>query len=169
MKSYTLPKYRRRFYKYLPMINLLLVSLCLLSCFIVLVIVYLYFTFPKPLSVRSQQIVHKAVVEKISRRPQTDAAYIASLPYGDLVYKIYRHESSAGKYDACKPTGHNGFGYGIYNGNYPCFSSFKIVAKKVSDWLVLHLQTLSVRQTLCLYNTGKAFDNCEYADYTQAL
>jgi len=106
----------------------------------------------------------------ITPTPYTDEQTLKSLPYGQLVWQTYGHESSYGKNDACKSQGlFNGFGFAQNNFGYQCFSSLQEVATKVSDWFASHLQTMTVKQALCFYNKGKLMEDCNYAEYTLAL
>lgn len=73
----------------------------------------------------------------------------------EIVYKIYRLESSAGINDSCKAEGKfNGYGYAIYKGSYRCFESHEQVTEIVSDWVIEKLKTHSLPETLCGYNLG---------------
>lgn len=100
----------------------------------------------------------------------TDEEMIKALPNGQLVWQIYGHESTWGKFDSCKAQGKvNGFGYGQSKFGYRCFDSLKEVATHVSHWLTVHLQTQTIAQALCEYNTGKITNTCNYERYTQSL
>lgn len=102
----------------------------------------------------------------------TDKEYMLSLPYGNLVWKTYGHESSYGKNDSCQRQGrYNGFGYAQSSFGYSCFSSAREVAKKVSDWFIhaINIAGMSAKQALCYYNQGKVMSDCDYAEYTLAL
>lgn len=102
--------------------------------------------------------------------PITQEQMIKSLPNGSIVWKTYGHESTYGKFDACKSQGlFNGFGFAQNDFGYQCFSSLQEVASKVSDWFALHLQTMTTKQALCYYNTGTKLDDCGYAEYTLSL
>ncbi len=106
----------------------------------------------------------------ISETPRSDEEIIRSLPYGDLIWKTYGHESTWGKYDGCRAQGkYNGFGFEQNDTGYVCFGSLKEVAVKVSQWFEQHLKTITVRQALCYYCYGKLMDNCDYADYSLNL
>ncbi|HZE87075.1 MAG TPA: hypothetical protein VE090_02595 [Methylomirabilota bacterium] len=164
MKSYQKSALRRKLYRELPDIAFCtLLSIAIITMFIL----------------STNQPVEKKVttplVEKLSITPTatptpTDEQMIKALPHGDLVWKTYGHESTFGKNDACKNQGlYNGFGYAQSSSGYQCFSSLREVATKVSDWFISHLQTMTVRQALCFYNTGKFMDECDYAEYTLAI
>ncbi len=100
----------------------------------------------------------------------TPEEMMKALPHGELVWKTYGHESTWGKFDDCRNQGlYNGFGYAQHKYGYQCFSSLEEVATKVSKWFDRHLQTMTVRQALCYYNTGEFLDDCNYADYTLSL
>jgi len=104
--------------------------------------------------------------------PPTDEGIIKSLSYGELIWKVYGHESTWGKFDSCRNKRlFNGFGYAQHKSGYQCFSSLEEVASKVSRWFVkrLDIEGMTVSQALCYYNTGRFLDSCDYADYTLAL
>jgi hypothetical protein len=98
-------------------------------------------------------------------KPLTDYELIHSLPYGEIVWKVYRLESSAGKNDKCKEKGKfNGFGYGQNTFVWNCFDSLEIVAKKVSKWFEKHLFDKTIEEALCYYNIGKITKTCTYLE-----
>lgn len=165
MKSYKISALRRRIVAKLPTIALVI---WMIDAILILMIVHNVTVkhtsaAPKP---RPQHIVRAVVVEKVSFRPQTEEGYALTLPYGDLVWKTFGHESSYGKNDSCRKIGmYNGFGYAEPH----CYASFKEVADKVSAWFAYQLQTKTVKEALCYYNMGEKMQDCEYAEYTLAL
>jgi hypothetical protein len=104
-------------------------------------------------------------------RPQTDEEMIKSLEWGEVVWATYGHESTYGKHDSCKAKGmYNGFGYGQKaDGSVPCYSSLEEIATEVSKWFTKKLDKYTIRQALCLYNTGTASNDCGYASYTMQM
>lgn len=107
-------------------------------------------------------------------KPMTDEEFIKSLPYGEIVWKTYGHESSYGKHDGCRAKGlYNGFGFGEYvSGHYHCYASLQEVATDVSRWFAARLDgdNMELKQGLCYYNTGnKNLYDCDYAEYTLNL
>lgn len=78
-----------------------------------------------------------------------------------LVTGIYTLESSQGRNDSCLAKGgFNGYGY---NSNKTCFKTHEEAQGIVASWVQRELiKGLTVPQLLCLYNTGKIKDDCEY-------
>jgi len=98
-------------------------------------------------------------------KPLTDYELIHGLPYGEIVWKVYRLESSAGINDGCKEKGKfNGFGYGQNKRVWNCFDSLEIVAKKVSNWFDKHLADKTIAEALCYYNIGEITETCTYLE-----
>jgi hypothetical protein len=170
MKSYTRAKYRRIIHRYKTEIKhtayiLLIVFILTLGA------VYHFSDSNKMIEATSAGESATLVVITPTPKPQTDKEMIYSLPYGDLVWKTYGHESTWGQHDGCQGRGVNGFGFGWTGKQYPCFDDLKTVAASVSAWFVKHIdcQGLTVRQSLCLYQSGNIKDNCDYADYSLSL
>ena len=91
----------------------------------------------------------------------TDEQKIKRLPYGNLVWKVYGDESGYGRQDWCRLQGkYNGFGYAIPN----CYGSLQKVAELVSAWFTGNIEGygLTIKQSACLYNTGKVMNDCPY-------
>jgi hypothetical protein len=96
------------------------------------------------------------VAEEI--KPSSPASGIA-----DIIPKIYQLESSGGKNDSCKQKGLvNGYGYGTWTNHLTCFDSKEEVENKVVAWFEEKLQTYSLAESVCLYNTGRATSDCLY-------
>lgn len=76
----------------------------------------------------------------------------------DIVYRIYRLESSAGKHDPCRRTGlYNGYGYSPGK----CYQSHEQVTAIVTAWVEARADW-PLAQMLCYYNTGKRLATCDY-------
>lgn len=96
-------------------------------------------------------------------KPLTDKELILSKKNGTILWRIYGLESTWGKNDGCKSHGEfNGYGYGQNGDVWNCFPSFDVVTTKVDAWFEKNLKTLSLSESLCLYNTGKATKSCDY-------
>lgn len=164
MKPYQKAALRRRFYKELPCIGNTLIV-----CFFILFMFILATNQNQTVQVVSPHVKTTKLEPTATPTPITDEAYIKSLRYGHLLWQVYGHESTWGKYDGCKGRGFNGFGFGWDGSHYPCYSSVREVARMVSDWFVKYTKSLTFKQALCLYNTGTVMDDCEYAEYTLSL
>lgn len=86
----------------------------------------------------------------------------------DILWQVYKLESSRGKQDSCKNKGlFNGFGFGqsdsaMANGTGACYQSLDEIASKVDAWFTKQLETKTLPQALCYYNTGHVTDTCSY-------
>ncbi len=176
MKPYLLSKYRRRFIAELPRLALFIWIIAILLW------IMLAANLIQPKKIPTQNIHslskragHPAdppltLTPLGSSKPIDARRMIESLPNGLLVWQTYVHESGAGLHDSCRPNGYNGFGYGQEStGNYPCYTSLKEIATIVSNWFTNHLKTMTVKEALCFYNTGRVMDDCDYAEYTLSL
>jgi len=168
MKPWTISKYKRKCAKYLPR---LAAAIWLFD------ILFIIFVAHAMTARTTAQVVNKPilVVNKVVNTPTptpTDKEMILQLPYGQLVWQTYVHESGAGQHDSCRASGlYNGFGYGqAKNGSYPCWHSLKDIATLVSGWFEAQLSSKTVPQALCYYNTGDpTIKDCDYAEYTLGL
>lgn len=95
-----------------------------------------------------------------------------SLPIDEIVKKIMVLESSGGKnnYSKCEAIGKfNRYGFGIPgNGKYLCFEKDEDT-KAVEKWFSDKLKQLSLKQSVCLYNTGETTDDCPYLRNFQSI
>jgi hypothetical protein len=85
----------------------------------------------------------------------------------DIVDYIHLKESSRGKnnYSKCAEIGlYNEFGYGIPgNGEFMCFEK-GLDRAEVERWVQDKLdEKYTVPELLCLYNTGTAYQTCNYS------
>lgn len=163
---------RRRIYKDMPEIQF-----CIFIAIVILMIFILITNKHNSAgNAPVKEAGHSAQVKLIPTATLTptptlsDEQFIKTLPAGQIVWKTYGHESSYGKNDACKTQSlFNGFGFGQNKSGYYCYSSLREIATKVSSWFVSHLKTMTVKQALCYYNTGKILNTCDYAEYTLGL
>lgn len=103
-------------------------------------------------------------------RIEDPVSIIESQKHSSILMKVYTLESSKGKNDGCKYQEKvNGYGYGQNTAVWNCFSTFKEVTKKVNEWFEHQLETKTLAQALCYYNTGKATSSCEYYKKYQLL
>lgn len=155
--------------KYLPLVLLIAVILLILN--------WLYMPFEDRSEYQSTYTITAPATPTPSPtatpRPQTDEEMMKSLPYGEVVWATYGHESSYGKHDSCRSQGlYNGFGYfKKSDGSYECYYSTKQIAEIVSDWFVRRLDQngYTIRQSLCLYQSGVATNDCPYASVTMQM
>jgi hypothetical protein len=81
-----------------------------------------------------------------------------------IVAKVYRLESSAGKNDGCRAEGKfNGYGFGWYDGKRPCYDTQEEVEQLVAEWFEEKLKKHDLATALCGYNRGfkgDAFKGC---------
>lgn len=96
---------------------------------------------------------------------------IASAANADILWQVYKIESSRGKMDGCRKKGlYNGFGYGqpdsaMANGTGACYKTFEEVVGKVDAWFTKREQEgLTIIESLCYYNTGHKLKECPYYD-----
>lgn len=117
-------------------------------------------TTPAPTAKPEQSSIIQAVY---AMDKPSDKTIIMGKTNGDIVWKVYGLESSWGKNDGCKDNGKfNGFGYGQNTKVWNCFETFEEVAHKVSVWFETKMQTMSLSEALCLYNTGVQTKTCGY-------
>ena len=166
MNSYTLPKYRRIISRY---IDLDIIRWVITNALIILTALLLVHRTPPvtPAHGAPQCTVIKSIPTQTSAL--TVRQQVEQLPYGNLVYATWGHESTWGEFDGCRGRGVNGFGYGWDGSHYPCYGSVMGVARHVSHWFEVNMQGHTVRQALCLYQSGKVENNCPYADYTLSM
>ena len=85
----------------------------------------------------------------------SDEKIIRGKKNGDILWRVYTLESSAGKNDGCRLLGkYNGFGYRQNTREHACFDYFEEVAYYVDNWFEEKLQTYSIAESLCGYNLG---------------
>jgi hypothetical protein len=81
----------------------------------------------------------------------------------EIVAKVYRLESSAGKNDSCKKNGkYNGYGYAQNSFSWICYDTQEEVKGLVTDWFNKNLKDKSVSEALCFYNEGIVKSDCAY-------
>lgn len=74
----------------------------------------------------------------------------------NIVYSIYRLESSAGKNDSCRKKGlYNGYGFAPGT----CYKTEAEVRSLVTKWVTNRIDDMPLNQLLCTYNLGP---NSEY-------
>jgi hypothetical protein len=97
--------------------------------------------------------------------PVSDYDIVMGKKNGDILWKVYKLESSLGKNDGCKKSGKwNGFGYGQNTNVWNCFDTFEEVAYKVDAWFTDKFNKgYTVEESLCLYNVGTRTNDCDYA------
>lgn len=98
--------------------------------------------------------------------------------YPFIISGIWMNETTQGKgRNDNDPTNHqsncakaglsNEFGYDPQHNT--CFKSFEDSVAYIDNYIDEHLKDLSVNQTLCVYNIGKAIDNCTYVQNFRML
>lgn len=115
--------------------------------------------------VKTEAHVRESVEE--SNEVLQEGDEILSLSTDKIVSLIYRMESSGGKNDRCQRLGlgYNSYGFGVYNGNYPCYETQEEVTNLVTEWVNQHrAEGMTWGQLACHYNTGTPSDTCEYYD-----
>jgi hypothetical protein len=98
-----------------------------------------------------------------SEKVESEIAPATSSP--TISKKIFQLESSSGKNDKCQREGlgFNGYGYGVYNGKFPCFKTQEEIDGIVKDWIEMHIaEGLTEGQIACHYNQGNILDTCDY-------
>ena len=131
---------------------------------LILLILWVYIEVQEIMKPNVITIISPTIVEvtKIKEEKIETVEPVKKPSIDEIVYKIYRLESSAGINDSCKSRGlFNGYGYAIYEGSYRCFESHDQITKIVTAWVEKN-QNLSTAQMLCKYNTGQATEGCEY-------
>lgn len=124
----------------------------------------------KVVTAHAQVITTPTLTPSPTSQPLTDEEYIKSLPHGQLIWQVYGHESTWGKFDSCKAQGKvNGFGYGQNEYGYTCYSSIREVSNHVAGWFLAALKDMNVNQALCYYRYGIHMNDCDYAQYTLGL
>lgn len=126
--------------------------------------------YEKAVKIREQRIENKkddgdAVSAATQVKPIEDKGETKNspAPLGDILPKIYQLESSSGKNDSCKQKGKfNGYGFMQSTFYWECFDSKEEVEKKVAGWFEEKLQTYTLAESVCLYNTGRATSDCPY-------
>jgi len=92
---------------------------------------------------------------------------VEKIKISEIIDKIWTLESSRGQAPAglhvyCKNQGmSNEYGYGGMALKL-CFRNHKEATAMIHLWFNQQLETKSVEQALCYYNTGRADNNCEY-------
>lgn len=77
----------------------------------------------------------------------------------DVVYRVYRLESSGGRNDSCRNRGlFNGYGY--IPGQ--CYASHEEVTGLVTAWFEREIPKKGLVGALCYYNTGRVLETCDY-------
>lgn len=132
-------------------------------------------TMPKVwVAQKEPQIIYLAVVSSTSNpsvnlTEEQKKEVIAKSGYGKILSGVRMLESTNNS--QANPTAHhvdcdkvgstNEFGYGALNDT--CFGSFEESVQTVANWFDRELQTKTLNQSLCYYNTGTALDVCTYA------
>lgn len=153
--------------KYLPIVILIAVILLILN--------WLYMPFEDKSDYRTSYSITvtstPSPTPSPSLRVMTEEDVLKGMQYGEVVWATYGHESSYGKHDPCRAKGlYNGFGFGHQGNNvYPCFKSLEEVGTKVSEWFTKKLEKYTIRQALCLYQSGVASNDCPYASTTMQM
>lgn len=104
----------------------------------------------------------------MSKPSQITNESIKNADNAEILWQVYKLESSRGKNDGCRNRGlYNGFGYGqpdsaMADGTGACFETFEEVVDKVDNWFTRQLKTKTLPEALCFYNTGKAESGCTY-------
>lgn len=103
------------------------------------------------------------IVHPVHAESPTHEQIIRGKTNGDILWKVYRLESSAGQNDGCKRGGKfNGFGYRQNSKEWVCFDTFEEVAHYVSVLFEERMEKMSLAEALCLYNTGTKSKDCKY-------
>lgn len=103
------------------------------------------------------------LVQPVYAQEPTHEKIIRGKTNGDIVWKVFRLESSAGANDGCKRQGKfNGFGYRQNSKEWVCYDTFEEVAHYVSVLFEERMQQMSLAEALCLYNTGTKSKDCKY-------
>ncbi len=103
---------------------------------------------------------------------------VKNTKYPFIISGIWMNETTQGKgRNDNDPTNHqsncakaglsNEFGYDPQHNT--CFESFEESVAFLDKYIDEHLKTLSVNQTLCVYNLGKATDTCAYVQNFRSL
>jgi hypothetical protein len=89
----------------------------------------------------------------------------------EIVGKVYRLESSAGKNDSCRNKGlYNGYGYAQHKASWNCYETPEEVRGYVEAWFKEKLNAgYTVEESLCYYNVGIKQSNCEYVNKFNTL
>lgn len=94
---------------------------------------------------------------------------ILAQPHGNTIYNIWILESNKGEAKSghhlyCSDQGlSNEFGYGVWGKHKTCFESFEESVEAVNNWLNREMESKTISQTLCKWNTGQATESCSYA------
>lgn len=95
---------------------------------------------------------------------------ISKLKNPHLVAHIYKHESTFGRFDACRSRGeYNGFGWResvtrLKTEGPVCYSDFSVLVSEVDAWIEdKKSQGMSLAKINCLYVRGLAVEQCETA------
>lgn len=92
-----------------------------------------------------QEVVEQPEVRNVSK-PEVKQPSIAN-----IVYSIYRLESSAGKNDSCRAKGlYNGYGFAPGT----CYKTEAEVRSLVTKWVTNRIDDMPLNQLLCTYNLG---------------
>lgn len=106
----------------------------------------------------------------IQKQDETTAKPDQALPLQDIVYKVYRLESSAGVNDGCRAKGlFNGYGYRQNKREWKCFGSHEEVTKYVTDLFAERIPKMGLSTALCYYQSGYKVADCEYYQKFLAL
>jgi len=106
-------------------------------------------------------------VNIMSESTLTKEQVISNAKYGYIIDKIWLLESTRGTAESgyhkdCESIGKtNEFGYGVYQGL--CYNTFEESVYAVDEWLAEYIPKIGLNSTLCLYNTGKTIESCNYA------
>ncbi len=92
----------------------------------------------------------------------TDDDSTSSSLLGDIRAKIFTLESSNGKHVNCPANMYNGYGYRQNTREWKCYNTQKEVEDLVMAWLETQLETKTIPQALCYYNSGTASTDCPY-------
>lgn len=120
----------------------------------------------KKVSKKVQTLIPQAEAKEIEK-PQVRLAVLAE-PAGldDIVDSVWALESSRGQatsghHIVCRSQGMwNELGYDNYGGT--CFKDKSEGFARVKRWFTEQLQSLSLAEALCKYNTGTPSDSCQY-------
>jgi hypothetical protein len=83
--------------------------------------------------------------------------------HADILWRVYGLESSWGKNDQCTRSGQvNGFGFRVNKFETHCYDTFAGAVADVDQWFDDQLQTMTLPESLCLYNEGIQESRCDY-------
>lgn len=143
-----------------------------------------YYQLQLPIIIKIQSPIERRMVNPLPKKPskavveplptttptptekphlRSEREIILSQTHGKELLKIYQLETSSGKNDYCRlhKKGYGGFGV-MYKKKIVCYPTFEKAVERAEYWLTKFGVDDNLAKALCLWNVGKAVNNCRY-------